>query len=322
MNQITTTFLVGGSDVEVTAQCSGLSAAVYFAKCDAVCVQPKMVGSYVAGDKHLFVEAEMPNGTKVVASSGEEAYLHDGKAAIKLTNRLIAGQSIFVRIDSVNCKTESCKMIVGEMAANGCEVASVFQAAGVMTGEMVCLGKDLYRLSWDGNGGKVPSVPVQDDCIYCGGVNPQTGSTGGGDTGGGAGGEEIITVVRLEDTAIVNSNGLSGSRYADSGTLDNSRTGGLSFGMFAEWVKAHSEQKVLTEVRIRYKAYGNTEPGTLQVKVNNTTAIPIVLDTEEVWRTVNVLTDVQALSHTLRLTVASHFSIQFDYIELKLQSVV
>jgi hypothetical protein len=333
MNQITTTFLVGGSNVEVTAQCSGLSEAVYFAKCDAVCVQPKLLGSYVAGDKHLFVEAEMPNGTKVVASTGEEAFLLGGKAMIELVKAMEVGQRIFARVDTPLCQSASCKVIVSEKVESGCDVSSVFQSAGVLTGEMVCVGKDLYRMGWDGNGGKRPSVLVQEDCIYCGGTLPNTtgggdtggGDTGGGDTGGGTGGgtgTPVFSTVRLENTLIAESNAHF-ENYVDMQVGgDNSKTAGYKNGEFVVWSKEHSALQMLTELTIRYRAYGNTVPGSLDVFVNGVKKTTATLATEEVWRTLSIATDVQAPIHVIKLAVASYFSIEFDYIELKLQSVV
>lgn len=202
-SQITTTFLIGGSEVEASVRVSALSGAVYFAKCDAVCNTPVLIGSYAGGDRHLFVELDMPNGTKVVALTGEEGFVHGKKATIELLKPLRTGQRIGVMVDTPTCKTKSCEVVVSEMTEMGCEIKNETQTAGTLTGELVCMAKDLYRMVFDGNGGKYAGILVQEDCIYCGGSLPKTD---GGGTGGGGG-------VDPTDGTDITGNGLIGQYH-------------------------------------------------------------------------------------------------------------
>lgn len=315
-NVITTSFLLGTSDVEVQVSASAISEAVYFAKCDTVCETPVLIGSYMAGDKYLIVELPMKDGTKVVAMSGEEGLVHDGKVVIELTNVLRAGQEIWVAVDTATCKTRSCVSVVVERVENGCNVGNVFVEAGTLTGEFVCKGINLYRLAWDGNGGKYAALLAEENCVHCGGSG-SNGSGDGGDGGDGGSGDGVTTgTLRLQDTQ---NSGKSASfgLFADATTADNSRTGNIVNGAYIEWTKAHDGvNKVLKKAVLRYKT-GDGESGNVMVTINGQNYTVSVGSMDWALLTINV--SIASTSHVVRFTNITNFNVLIDYCELTLE---
>ncbi len=138
------------------------------------CVQPIVVAGAIEGSKWVLVHlAGVPDGTRVFYSADEFGDTKDGLGLIPLLQPLRKSQQIKVYTQSTTCELKSCYVPVKPLAIGHSACESItFPTPGVLTGRLICNGVDLYREAHDGVGGYRPEILVIEDCIYCGGINP------------------------------------------------------------------------------------------------------------------------------------------------------
>lgn len=140
-----------------------------------ICNQPDIIAGAFQGSKYLLVECtDLPDGLRIYTNTGEFGIVKDSRTLIVLDEPLIANSEIWIYINTDKCNVESCKYVVGSIISGngGCLAPNEMPIAGTLTGEMMCLGVDLYRLEFDQYGNKVLGTMVQADCFVCGGIEP------------------------------------------------------------------------------------------------------------------------------------------------------
>lgn len=138
------------------------------------CKEPFIVAGAVEGSRHILVNAAgVEDGVEIHFSDTESGLVADEMALIALSEPLQAGQKVTVRISDPNCQVESCAVIVDAIAKGGesCE-PEIFPLEDSLTGELICVGIDLYREAHDGQGAYKAGPLVLANCIYCDGDYP------------------------------------------------------------------------------------------------------------------------------------------------------
>lgn len=140
-----------------------------------VCNQPEIINGAYDSSNYILVQCiDLPDWTRIYVNSGEFGFVKNSIALIKLNEPLKTGNDIWVYVATDNCNVESCRFTIGGYISSdeSCTYISDNPISGTLTGMMICLGQDLHREVYDQYGNKTVGVIVQEDCIYCGGNQP------------------------------------------------------------------------------------------------------------------------------------------------------
>lgn len=141
---------------------------------DIYCEEPTIIEGLVEGSTVVIVNTgSMPDGTVIQLTTGDVGYSNVGIAIIKLQYPLKENQTVGAKIEADNCIVSSCvESVKGLSSEKDSCLPRVFPKANVLTGRMLCDGKEFYKQAHDGLGGFKKGVVLFADCIWCGGLNP------------------------------------------------------------------------------------------------------------------------------------------------------
>lgn len=139
------------------------------------CYEPRIIEGHVEGSSMVVVVAGgMPDKTVIELSTGDLGIIYNGFALVELKYPLRKGQVINAFFNTPKCKVSGCGVEVMGLVSNpeACRPRTDLPPSGTLTGVLLCEGKQLYRQIHNGNGGFAKGEVVYEDCIWCGGVEP------------------------------------------------------------------------------------------------------------------------------------------------------
>jgi hypothetical protein len=111
-DEIPSSIEILGEAVPFQATVSSPSGIYNFNPCCNDCFNPIIVTDLYEGDTYIPFSLDMEDGVVVSTLSGEEGKVLDGVGVIELSNPLVAGESIQLKVNSDTCKAVSSVEIV------------------------------------------------------------------------------------------------------------------------------------------------------------------------------------------------------------------